>query len=86
MLTPMQTMGPCYRSESQLCTSKVKVISNVSNGTTGGQRLHRRSTEEGIYLTNKITTDIPGVFHSQKGQKETNGTGLSLPEQRNDQK
>jgi len=32
--------GSCYRPKSRLCTSKVKVISNVSNGTTRSQGLH----------------------------------------------
>ena len=59
----------CYWPKSWLCTLKVKIISNVSNRTTGSQGLHWRPTEERIHLTNEITTNIPGVFHSQERWK-----------------
>jgi len=40
--------------------------------------------KKGYIRPTKSPQTSPVIFYSQKGRKETNGTGLLLPEQRND--
>jgi len=57
---------------------KRKYISIVKNRKKEDLRVCKRSVEEGLYLTIKITTDITSILCAEEGWEEENSTRLLI--------
>jgi len=69
-------MGLCNRSKGGVCTKKGESISIVERIKRGSKGVYLRTTEEGVYLTIKVTTDNTSILCGEKGWKEENGLKL----------
>jgi len=69
-------MGPCNRSKGRVCAEEGESVSIVEKRKRGGKGVYSRATEEGVYMTIKVTTDSTDILCRKKGWKEENGPGL----------
>jgi len=67
-------MGPCNRDEEWICAKKEKGVFIVKERKRGGERVYLRTTEEGVYLTIKVTPDSASILCGEKGWFRTIGT------------
>jgi len=70
-------LGSCNRVKRGICTKKEKCVFIVEGRERGGTGICGGPTKKRVYLTFQVTPNFASTFHSQKGWKTKNGTGLS---------
>ena len=69
-------MEPCNRGKEGICAEKGEGVSIVKGRKRGGERVYLRTTEEGVYLTVKVTPDGAGILCGEKRWKEKDSPRL----------
>ena len=73
-------MRSCDRDEGRICAEKRESVPVVKGRKEGGEGVHKRTVEKGLYLTIKVTTDGAGILCGKEGWKKVDGTRLPISE------
>ena len=69
-------MRPYNRSKERVYAKEGESVSVVKRRKREGKGVYLRTTEEGVYLTIKVTTDSASILCGKEGWKEEDHLGL----------